>query len=266
MGHPCDPRRQALYPEADLSSLEQLVEAQNQGGTGVMEYTSYWWMDPELPRVQKVSAWAPVALGDDFLVVSTVIDYSDIDIPIAQNLTRMGIAVLVVTLSTLVLALFLGKLLLDRRRSAQEIAYLKDLNNLLEQLHRSEETLAHQQRLQIIGTMTGGIAHEFNNLLTPILGHADLIQLEAPEGSELADSAREIADAAARCKEIIQQLSSLSRKNVETSYQLLPVGPVIHRILNTVQSICPSSITFHRSLDLGNTPSWAMRPSSSRSF
>ena len=99
--------------------------------------------------------------------------------------------------------------------------------------------------------MTGGIAHEFNNLLTPILGHADLIQLEAPEGSELADSAREIADAAARCKEIIQQLSSLSRKNVETSYHLLPVGPVIHRILNTVQSICPSSITFHRSLDLG---------------
>lgn len=243
--------RQALYPEADLSSLGQLVEAQNQGGTGVMEYTSYWWMDSELPRVQKVSAWAPVALGDDFLVVSTVIDYSDIDIPIAQNITRMGIAVLVVTLSTLVLALFLGKLLLDRRRSAQEIAYLKDLNNLLEQLHRSEETLAHQQRLQIIGTMTGGIAHEFNNLLTPILGHADLIQLEAPEGSELADSAREIADAAARCKEIIQQLSSLSRKNVETSYQLLPVGPVIHRILNTVQSICPSSITFHRSLDLG---------------
>lgn len=243
--------RQALYPEADLSSLEQLVEAQNQGGTGVMEYTSYWWMDPELPRVQKVSAWAPVALGDDFLVVSTVIDYSDIDIPIAQNITRMGIAVLVVTLSTLVLALFLGKLLLDRRRSAQEIAYLRDLNNLLEQLHRSEETLAHQQRLQIIGTMTGGIAHEFNNLLTPILGHADLIQLEAPEGSELSDSAREIADAAARCKEIIQQLSSLSRKNVETSYQLLPVGPVIHRILNTVQSICPSSITFHRSLDLG---------------
>ena len=33
-------------------------------------------------------------------------------------------------------------------------------------MHGSEQSIAHQQRLQIMGTMTGGIAHEFNNFLT----------------------------------------------------------------------------------------------------
>lgn len=242
--------RKEIYPDVDLSSLETLVEEQNKGGSGVMEYDSYWWMDPDLPRVHKVSAWSPAHLGDDFLVVSAVIDASDIDIPMARDLTRMGILVLVIALLVLLLSLATGKLLLDRRRSAQEIFYLRELNQLLEQLHRSEETIAHQQRLQVIGTMTGGIAHEFNNLLTPILGHADLIQLEAPEGSDLQDSAREISDAAARCKEIIQQLASLSRKNVDTEYQSLPAQAMFTRIIKMVQSICPSQVEVRSCLEL----------------
>ena len=58
------------------------------------------------------------------------------------------------------------------RRSATEISDLKTLNQTLEELHRSEESLAHGQRLQMMGTLTGGIAHEFNNFLTPITGYA----------------------------------------------------------------------------------------------
>ncbi len=123
---------------------------------------------------------------------------------------------------------------------------------MLEQLHRSEEAIAHQQRLQIIGTMTGGIAHEFNNLLTPILGHADLLQLEVPEDSEIYESVREISDAAVRCKEIIRQLSSLSRKNVESEYQSLPAGRVLGRILKMIQSVCPSYVQVQGTLDLGD--------------
>ena len=38
--------------------------------------------------------------------------------------------------------------------------------------------MAHQQRLQLIGTMTGGIAHEFNNLLTPIMGYSAMMLSE----------------------------------------------------------------------------------------
>ncbi len=57
-------------------------------------------------------------------------------------------------------------------------------------MHRSEQSIAHQQRLQIMGTMTGGIAHEFNNFLTPIMGYAELLMMELPEGSEEQDSVK----------------------------------------------------------------------------
>lgn len=86
-------------------------------------------------------------------------------------------------------------------------------------MHQSEERIAHQQRLQIMGTMTGGIAHEFNNLLTPIMGYADLLMMDLPEESESFSNAYEIYEASVKAKEIIQQISSLSRKNMETVYK-----------------------------------------------
>ena len=85
-------------------------------------------------------------------------------------------------------------------------------------MHQSEERIAHQQRLQIMGNNDRGIAHEFNNLLTPIMGYADPMMMELPEDSELYDSASEIYGGLGQGKkEIIQQISSLSRKNMETA-------------------------------------------------
>ena len=70
-----------------------------------------------------------------------------------------------------------------------------------------------------MGTMTGGIAHEFNNFLTPIMGYAELLMMELPEGSEEQDSAKEIYEASEKAKDVVRQISSLSRKNVETVYK-----------------------------------------------
>ena len=69
-------------------------------------------------------------------------------------------------------------------RFQAENAYLRKLNEQLEELRAREEKLAHQQRLQLLGTMTGGIAHEFNNLLTPIMGYSAMLLMDAEEGSE----------------------------------------------------------------------------------
>lgn len=244
--------REELYPGVDLTSLQQLVDAQNQGGEGVMEYYSYWWMDPDLPRVRKVAAWSPVSLGDDFLVVSAVMDYDDIYVPVAMGIARLALVFLAISLCITALILYLGKLLLDQRKSKAEISDLRELNRQLEELHRGEQAMAHQQRLQIMGTMTGGIAHEFNNLLTPILGHADLMLLDLPEDSELYDSAKEIAQAASHCKEIIRQLSSLSRKNVETVYHPLSIQAVLTRVMKMARSVCPDNITLTVDLALGD--------------
>ena len=140
------------------------------------------------------------------------------------------------------MALYIVRMMLQKQKDIEQITYLTELNRILEEMHRSEETIAHQQRLQIMGTMTGGIAHEFNNLLTPIMGYADLLMAELPEDSEQYESAAEIYEASVKAKEIIQQISSLSRKNMETAYKNMSVKRMLTRALKMVRSICPSNI------------------------
>lgn len=234
--------RKELYQVEDLESLEEMLEKQYQGKSGVSEYVSYWWADESLPRVKKISAYSPAVLGDGFLIISAVMDYNDVYVPIANGYIRIVGLLLIMFLAVLAAAGYYVRLLLQRQRDTEEIAYLRELNGILEKTRRSEETIAHQQRLQIMGTMTGGIAHEFNNLLTPIMGYADLMLAELPEESEYYDDVSEIYSAAVKAKEIIRQLSSLSRKNMETAYKELAVKQMLLRALKMVRSVCPSNV------------------------
>lgn len=242
--------RQEMYPDKDLSSLEKMVESQKKGEEGVLEYYSYWWTKPDAPGVKKISAYSPAVIGDGFLVVSAVIDYNDIYIPVAEGFTKLALVFAGIMAAILMMAFYMVRLILQKKRDTEEIAYLQELNRILKSMHQSEERIAHQQRLQIMGTMTGGIAHEFNNLLTPIMGYADLMMMDLPEDSELYDSASEIYEASAKAKEIIQQISSLSRKNMETAFKNLNAAKVFRRAFKMVQSVCPANIKLTEELNL----------------
>lgn len=234
--------RQEMFPDKDLTSLEHMIEKQNRGESGVSEYYSYWWLYPSVPEVKKISAYSPAIIGNSFLVVSAVIDYSDIYIPVATGFFKLGLVFFGIVAAVLVLGFYIGDLRVQKRKDREEIAYLWELNKILEDLHQSEETIAHQQRLQVMGTMTGGIAHEFNNLLTPIMGYAELLMLDLPESSESYDNASEIYEASAKAKEIIQQISSLSRKNMETAFKNINAAKALHRSIKMVSSVCPAHV------------------------
>lgn len=243
--------RKELYPNLDLSSLERMVEEQKSGREGISQYYSYWWTDPELPRVYKVSAYAPVDLGGDFWVVSAVMDYDEFYEPIRDGFINICLIASGIFLLVFLLFVFLGKMSSDRKKSEGEIKYLKELNALLEEVHQGEEKIAHQQRLQIMGTMTGGIAHEFNNFLTPIMGYAEIIMMELPPDSEQYDSACEIYEASEKAKEVVRQISSLSRKNVETVYRLMPAQKLFTRAVKMVESICPVHVKLTADIQAG---------------
>ncbi len=234
--------RKEMYHVEDLSSLENMLQAQYEGKTGVQVYDSYWWQDPNLPKVTKISAYTPANIGGDFLIISAVMDYDDVYMPVLQGFQSIiGVMVLMFAAIAVVIGVC-ARLVLQRQEASEEIAYLRDLNDILQKMKRSEETIAHQQRLQIMGTMTGGIAHEFNNLLTPIMGYADILMMELPEGSEEYDNVSEIYDAAEKAKEIIQQLSTLSRRNMETAFKELSVRTVLTRAVKMVRSVCPVNV------------------------
>ena len=94
-----------MYPGLDFSELETLIEHQESGKGGVEIYNSYWWIEEPPRPVRKVSAYEPVEIGDDFLIVSAVIDYAEITEPLQAATKKIAAA-------AVCLAVFFGLFLL----------------------------------------------------------------------------------------------------------------------------------------------------------
>ncbi len=145
-----------------------------------------------------------------------------------QPLTRVNFYLI---LSGLVMFVGFALLLFDifrlqqeRQVSNRKLEELRLQNESMEQLLERTKELEHMQRLEMIGTMTSGIAHEFNNLLTPIMGYSIMTLEKIPEeDTELSENVIEIYNASLKAKDVIRRLSEMSRKNPSSSMtRLLP--------------------------------------------
>ena len=79
---------------------------------------------------------------------------------------------------------------------------------------RLEEQLFQSQKLETVGRLAGGIAHEFNSILTAIIGQSELLLADLPIWSPLAKNATEINLAASRAATLTRQLLAYGRKQV----------------------------------------------------
>jgi PAS domain S-box-containing protein len=83
-----------------------------------------------------------------------------------------------------------------------------------EQRRQLEEQLRHSQKMESVGRLAGGVAHDFNNYLTVINGYCDMLLPDAPPESALGDGLREIRAAGERAASVTRQLLAFSRKQV----------------------------------------------------
>ncbi len=79
---------------------------------------------------------------------------------------------------------------------------------------RLEEQFSHAQRMEAIGRLAGGVAHDFNNVITVVSGYGHMLHDAVRHDSALRDSAEEILKAADRATALAQQLLAFSRKQV----------------------------------------------------
>lgn len=77
---------------------------------------------------------------------------------------------------------------------------------------KQEEKLRQSQKMDALGKLTGGVAHDFNNILGIILGYAELIESGLDGQSDLADYAQKIYAAGERGSKITHKLLAFSRK------------------------------------------------------
>jgi PAS domain S-box-containing protein len=89
-----------------------------------------------------------------------------------------------------------------------------------------EEQLRQSQKLEAIGRLAGGVAHDFNNILMSIMGSADLMLMELDDGDPARGEATEIKQSVQRGAGLTRQLLAFSRRQA-TSPRLFPLGEVI---------------------------------------
>jgi signal transduction histidine kinase/ActR/RegA family two-component response regulator len=90
-----------------------------------------------------------------------------------------------------------------------------ELKRSRDELLQSEEQLRHAQKMEAVGRLAGSVAHDFSNLLTVILGNAQLILLQGPkDAARLQRTAEQVIRAAERAGALTRQLLAFSRKQV----------------------------------------------------
>ncbi len=117
-----------------------------------------------------------------------------------------------------------------------------------EKKQQLESHLRKSQRLETIGTLAGGIAHDLNNILTPILGYAELGMLELTEKESLHDYFNEISQAVMRAQSLVSQILLFSRAQ-ESTPTIVSVQAVLAEALKLLRPSIPVTITIEQHID-----------------
>ena len=131
----------------------------------------------------------------------------------------------------------------DKGRIQQILGMTQDVT----ESKRSEELLRRTERLESLGLLAGGIAHDFSNLLTPIVGNVELLLDRLPPDSPLRDRAEAISAAADRATELARQLLVYAGRG-EIEPRAIDLNALVEDVIHLLRAL--ATISTHTRLDL----------------
>jgi signal transduction histidine kinase/CheY-like chemotaxis protein/HAMP domain-containing protein len=117
-------------------------------------------------------------------------------------------------------------------------AYVEDITERLS----LEAQLRQSQKMESIGQLAAGVAHDFNNMLTIIQGHGGMLMAKSAANPELLESTQAIYFAAERAANLTRQLLMFSRKNVMQSKQL-DLREIVSQMSKMLERLLGETIT-----------------------
>lgn len=95
-----------------------------------------------------------------------------------------------------------------------EIRWIDGVHEDITERKQLEAQLLQAQKMEAIGTLAGGVAHDFNNILTAIIGYANLLQMKHEGNQEISYYLDPILSAAEKAAQLTRSLLTLSRKQI----------------------------------------------------
>ncbi|MBN2082392.1 response regulator [bacterium] len=110
-----------------------------------------------------------------------------------------------------------------------------------------ESQLRQAQKLEAIGVLAGGVAHDFNNVLFGILGYSDLALESLPPDHQATDYLREIITAGKRASDLVKQILTFARRQ-ERILAPIDLVPLLKEAFKLVRSTLPANINIEQQL------------------
>ena len=173
---------------------------------------------------------APIA--DTPLLVVVGSNEDDVLAPWRRESERVILRTLLTT-AFMLAVVWLGANELTRREAA-------DLRAQEEQ-RRLQERLRQAEKMEAVGRLAGGIAHDFNNILAAIMGYAEMLLEDLPEGSPQQGHARSLLIGARRARDLVEQILTYSRTS-PAPRRPIELGRIVRETLEVVRGALPTAI------------------------
>jgi len=119
-----------------------------------------------------------------------------------------------------------------RDRDGNPIGSVNALRNISEQ-KKLEAQLQRAQKMEAIGTLAGGVAHDLNNILSGLVSYPELLLMELPQDSHLRRPIVTIQNSGEKAAAIVQDLLTLARRGVAATTEVVNLNHIISEYLNS---------------------------------
>ena len=180
------------------------------------------------------------------MVLYIVEDYDKV----LQPIENISFYLILIGIAFLVWVIVFTYMITEHRKKEQllmkELQHEKVMN---ETMKKQEGLMQKYNHSKTMSVLTGSIAHEFNNLMTPIVLYTDLLEENEVVYREMPDEIAELKSATKRCEELAKQLLSYSRQGkaekVLTDYD---ATYAVRESVNMVRKLLPANISFKESI------------------